>query len=663
MVAAAEKRHRARREPGRVTRAEEEVPMTRRARHAIVRLSAALAVAAAGLVPAALPAVAQSPVVLQVGTTQDLDATNPFNTELVVGYEAFQLTFNLLVEFDKDAHPAPGFADTWERADDRVTFHIRDGMTWSDGTPATSQDACFSWGLALAAIADESYIGSGYLDPGVKDAGVTKVECPDDTTFIAYTTDQSDRIFQVYMPMLPKHIYGELDYTKIAEEKFDGPLVGTGPYTLAEWKTGQFARFVRNESYWGSQGFADEVILRFFPDNQDTMVQALKAGELDYAHNVTSDQFKQLQADPAYTAIAGAANGWTQLAFNTYGTGTGKSIPDGGPSTKALLDTAFRDALGYAVDKDELVERVLGGFGQVGNTIVPPVLADWHVEPDKPRTFDLALADQKLTAAGYVKDAAGKRLDMEGKQITLSLVYPSTDEAYAKAAQFVQEWYGEIGIDVVSQSYDSDTLSALILPPPDGQAKYDIELWGWAGSPDPNALLQVFRCDQIGIGSDSQYCNPTYDALYDKQSAEAGDARRATLAQMQNLIYDEAVYDVLYYDANLDVYRNDRFAGWQNMPPDGTPLFTYGPLGYTLLTDATAAPSATPEAPSPSSSGVASPSAPGAPTASPSGSGSPTAAGGTSTPLLLLLVAGVAVVIVGGLIWSRRRAGASQEDE
>ncbi len=200
----------------------------------------------------------------------------------------------------------------------------------------------------------------------MKDAGVTKIECPDDSTFVAYTKDQSDRIYQVYMPILPEHVWGKQDYKKIAEDKFDAPLVGTGPYTLAEWKTGQFARFVRNDSYWGKKGFADEVVLRFFPDNQDTMVQALKAGELDYAHNVTADQFKQLQADSAYTAVAGAANGWTQLAFNTYGTGTGKTIEGGGPSTKALLDPAFRDALGYAVNKPELVDRVLGGFGDVG---------------------------------------------------------------------------------------------------------------------------------------------------------------------------------------------------------------------------------------------------------------------------------------------------------
>ncbi|MEO5963913.1 MAG: ABC transporter substrate-binding protein [Candidatus Limnocylindrales bacterium] len=624
------------------------------------RSVAALLFALSFLLPAAVPAVAADPVVLRVGTTQDLDATNPFNTYLVVGYEAFQLTYNLLVEFDKDAHAGPGFADTWERAADRVTFHVRDGMKWSDGTPATSKDVCFSWGLALAAIKDEASVGAGYLDPNVKDAGVTKVECPDASTVIAYTKDQSDRIYQVYVPILPEHIYGKDNYTKIAEEKFDAPLVGTGPYTLVEWKTGQFARFVRNPEYWGQQGFADEVVLQFFKTS-DTMLQALKSGELDYAHTLNPDQFKLLQADPAFTAVAGKANGWTQLAFNTYGTGTGKTIDGGGPSTKALLDQKFRDALGYAVDKNALVTRVLGGFGDVGTTMVPPVLGDWHVEPDTARTFDIELAKQKLDAAGYPLDASGKRLDKEGKAINLRLYYPSTDDNYAKSADFVKIWYGQLGIGVTTQAYDSATLGSIVLPS-DGKAKYDIELWGWAGNPDPNALLQIFRCDAIDNTSDSQYCNPEFDSLYDKQLTESGDARHATLAQMQNLIYNEAPYDILYYDANLDVYRNDRFAGWQNMPDNGTPLFTYGMLDYTLLTDATAVPSPTPEAPSASADAGSSPSTVPATPAPSAGGGSST--GSSSSLPLLLALAVVVVVVVAGLVLSRRRkSGTGNDDE
>src|SRR3954468_216285 len=154
-------------------------PMSQPSRTKLVRLAGAVALGASLLLPSAAPAAAADPVILTVGTTQDLDASNPFNTALVSGYEAFQLTYNLLTEFDKDAKPAPGYADSWQRAPDKVTFHVRDGMKFSDGTPATSKDVCFSWGLAMAAIKDGANIGAGYLDPNVKDAGVTKIECPD----------------------------------------------------------------------------------------------------------------------------------------------------------------------------------------------------------------------------------------------------------------------------------------------------------------------------------------------------------------------------------------------------------------------------------------------------------------------------------------------------
>lgn len=642
------------------------MPTTVRVRAA--RGVAALLFAAAALLPAAGPATAADPVVLRVGTTQDLDSTNPFNTILVSGYEVFQLTYNLLTDFDKSAAPAPGYADTWTRSPDKVTFHIRSGMQWSDGQPATSADVCYSWGLAMAAIKAGASVGAGYLDPNVKDAGVTKIECPDDSTFVAYTTDQSDRIFQVYVPILPKHIYGKDDYKAIANEKFDAPLVGTGPYTLAEWKTGQYARFVRNPHYWGQQGYEDQVVIQFYK-NADTMVQALKSGELDYARGVNAEQFKQLKTVPDMVAVAGKLNGWSQLAFNEYS----KPIKGGGASTTALQDPAFRDALGYAIDKQALVDRVLGGFGDPGSTVVPPALAQWHVDPLHPRTFDIELAKQKLDAAGYALDSSGHRLDKQGKPINLRLDYPNTDDNYPKVAQFVKSWYGQLGIGVQAQSFDSSTLGNMVLPPEGGGlAKYDIELWGWVGNPDPNALLQIFRCDAIGNTSDSQYCNATFDQLYDLQLKQAGEERHATLAQIQNLIYSDAPYDVLYYENELDVYRTDRFAGWQNMPENGTPFFTYGTLDYTLLTNAAAQASPTPAAsasgsPAASASAAPAPSgsaAPSAPAASPSGSGdtgTPASSSSNATLLVGLVIA--AVVIVGFVLFVMRRRTPAQGDD
>jgi peptide/nickel transport system substrate-binding protein len=618
--------------------------MSLRARVGMLAMAAGLV--AGGLLPAAAPAArAADPVVLWVGTTENLDSANPWTTYLPVGSDVFQLTYNLLTEFDEDAKPARGFAETWDRARDKVTFHIPPGMKWSDGEPATSRDVCYSWGLAMAAIRSKTHIGAGYLDPTVKDAGVTKIECPDETTFIAWTTDQSDRIFQVYIPILPRHVFATVDYRKIADQKFDPPLVGTGPYTLAQWQTGQFARFVRNPNYAGKQGYEDQVVIRFFSDS-NTMVRALQANELDYARRVDPDQLEGLTANPPYKASLGKANRWTELAFNTYGTGTRKSIRGGGPSTAGLLDVKFRDALGYAVDKKTLVDRVLGGYGDVGTTNIPPALEDWHVEPDHPRTFDIELATQKLDAAGYKLDTTGRRLDKQRKPISLRLYTSDSDENYRASADLIEEWYGRLGIDVETHFVDTAALGRIVLPPEGGgTANYDVVLWGWSGNPDPNALLQIFRCDAIGDTSDSQYCNPAYDKLYNQQLKQNGEARRATLARVQNLVYDQAPYDILYYDWNLDAYRTDKFAGWATMPANGTPFFTYGVRNYTLLTDARAEPEPTPGATDATGAATDAPSAEPSPMRSPVPS---TTAGASSVETrIVVIVVVLALVVVG----------------
>ena len=109
---------------------------------------------------------------------------NPYGTALVVGYEAFGLTYDFLVGFGPDAEPAPGFAESWERAADGKswTFKIREGMKWSDGTPATAQDACFSFQINLDAIAAESNIVEVYirslrrkLDDGRRDGAIETI--------------------------------------------------------------------------------------------------------------------------------------------------------------------------------------------------------------------------------------------------------------------------------------------------------------------------------------------------------------------------------------------------------------------------------------------------------------------------------------------------------
>ena len=119
---------------------------------------------------------------------------------------------------------------------------------------------------------------------------------------------------------------------------------------------------------------------------------------------------------------------------------------------------------------------------------------------------------------------------------------------------------------------------------------------------------------------------------------------------MQNLIYDEAPYDILYYDSNLDVYRNDRFAGWQNMPANGTPLFSYGDSSSTTRCSRTPRRSRRPRPRPRLRPAPRRVDAPAAPTSAPSastGTGSSTSGGGSNTTLLLAVVVIAVVVVVG----------------
>jgi len=621
------------------------------------RVLAVVGLVAALLLPAAVPTTAQTVNVIRVGTDQDVQVLNPWSSILVVDYEVFTLNYDLLVGFGQNLEPVPGFAESWSSSADGMThtFKIRPGMTWSDGTPATSEDARYTYQLVLDGVASErGYLGSGYLEPYLTNAGISTVTAPDPLTLVVTTEFPTTLLTQAYVPILPKHIWEQYTIAQIGDDTADGffrnepPVVGTGPYQAVEWEPGQFIRFVRNESYWGDKGAADEIIVTNF-DSTDTMVTALKNGDVDYVRGVGADQFDALANEPNIVAVEGFSNGYTYLSFNTRGNAEGY-----GGSTSALSDVAFRDALGYAIDTTRLVDATLAGHGVVGSTNVPPYHANFHVEPTTPRTFDIEEAKRRLDAAGYGLDGAGKRLDKDGKPITLRLTWPDSEEENQVNAQFITGWFADLGITVDAAVTEEGKLSTDLLGPPDGQANWDFYMWGWVGDPDPMSLLSFFTSDQLGGLNDSFFTNERYDELFALQQRAVDETQRKTyIAEMQQIFYDQAPYHVLYYDNELHAYRTDKFSGWINQPPEnGTPLFGYGPIGYTKLTLASeASPAPTTAAPS------------GAATPAPSGDGGTGGTASDSTPLIIGGIAVLAVVVGGGLLLMRRRGSAAEEEE
>ncbi len=487
----------------------------------------------------------------------------------------------------------------------------------------------------------------------------------DATTLTVTTSRANDRILQMYLPILPKHVWKDVPIAKVGDFVNKPPVVGTGPYQVVEWTTDKSARLVRNETYWGPKGAADEIVFQFFPDATNAMVDAFKNGELDYIRNPTGLQFDQLKTLPNTVGINAAGNGFTQINFNCYD----KDIPSGGASTKAFRDPAFRAALGYAIDRKALITRVLNGYGVDGTTQVPAWQRAWHTEPNDVRQFDLTVAAQKLEEAGYpLRD--GVRYDKENKPLNLSLQFPDSDASYPKVAQFIQDWFGQIGIKVTSRSVDSGTLGTTeyldTSIPLKGQLKYDMVIWGWVGDPDPNSLLQILTTDAISDSSDSQWSNTTYDQLYTQQNeAPTAEARKGFMSQAQQLFYDQAPYQILYYDDELHAYHTDKFGNWKTQPVDGgTPFFVNGSINYTTLKlaseVASPSPSASAAASAAPSSAVVNPGASPAATVAPGAGGDTTSSNNTT-----LLLAGIVLVVIGvgaAIVLARRRSTAAEEE-
>jgi peptide/nickel transport system substrate-binding protein len=481
----------------------------------LARFTAIGVIAAAGLMPSVASAQTDE-LVLNVGTDQKLRVLNPWYSVTVADYEIFQIQYELLVSFDINLQPAPGFADEWSSSDDGLThnFHIREGMLWSDGEPATCADVKYTFEFVLEAVASErGFVGSGYLEPYLTNTGLESVECTDEHNLVAHTSHPTTLLTQTYIPILPEHIWSQYSMDEIgrrndpnffANDQF--PVVGSGPYVATSWERGSLIRMSRNENYWGTPGVPDALQFQVFT-GADTLDQALRAGEIDYTGGLSADLFDALEGVENIERAEGYSNGYTYLSFNTRATQPGYN-----GSTSALEDQAFRDALGFAINRQELVDRALNGHGVPGSTHVPPYHVKWHVEPDNPREFNLDTANQRLDAAGYPRGADGRRVDKEGKPIELRLTWPDSESSSSIDAQFIQGWFEQIGIGVDAFVTEEGKLIDDLLGPEyddEYKADWDFYIWGWVGDPDPTSLLSLHTTDQIAAGiNDCFYSDP-----------------------------------------------------------------------------------------------------------------------------------------------------------
>ncbi len=521
-----------------------------------------------------------------VGVLHDADSLNPFAGIQSTSYQAWSVAYDYLVGYSqKDFSPVPLLAESWQESPDHTTwtYEIRSGVRWSDGQPLTAADAAYTFNRIInGAKSGEQTNYASYV------ADITKAEAPDATTLILTVSKPTPIMTQLAVPILPEHIWENIS-EKDTLSATNEPVVGSGPFVFDRHVTGQYISFHANPSYFSGAPHIKNLVFRVFP-SEDSLVAALKDGEIDFADNLSLSSFKSLQNVTGVATVPAEYSGFDDLAFNTgAATDAGVPIGDGSP---ILKDKRVRQAINYAIDRDLLVSKVLNGYGQVGTSVIPDIYAGTHYDPGSDnRGFDIGKANKILDDAGYTAGSDGIRVDpSSGKRLSFRLFARDDSTESQESVHYIQGWLKQIGIEADVQIVSENRLTELI-----GNGDYDMFEWQWVVEPDPDYQLSTFLCSSrshrngatLATGlSDSFYCNPAYDQLYTKQSTTTDPKARAGIVrQMEKLLYDDAPYVVTYYYANLEAYRSDRFANFRPQPdPDGSLLSPYGTYSYRSIT-------------------------------------------------------------------------------
>lgn len=571
----------------------------RSASRRVLALVAGTALAVSGLVQAALAQETgaggnEGKVTFTFASTGEPLSMNPMTGYLAIEFYFWTASYHLLIDWDQDlgvdksGGPGAGLVTDVEVSPDGMTYtyHIKDGIMWSDGKPLTAEDVAFTLNLYKSRHA---YLPQNYLT--LIDG---EVQALDENTIQFHTKSPtslySGEIAYMYDYILPKHIWSDPSIVGDRPKQYDNvPNVGSGPFIIKEFKTGEYIRMVRNPYWTGPEPHVDEIIYRVFK-NEDALAEALKTGEIDLAYFSSPTIFEDLQTQPNITTMEGTIPSFSEIGLNTgsaYQPKTDYYTPhgDGHP---ALTDPVVRRAIRMAIDSETLVEKVLHGHGLPGDSIIPPVSVEgarWEPSPEERIPFDLEGAKQLLEEAGYrdtdgdgVREMPPGSLD-PGRPLEFRYFVRSNEQTSVDAAQFIKPWLEEIGIKANVEVVTSGRLGDII-----NAGEYDMFSWGWIPDPDPDSALSWFTCDQRPPdgksygNNDAYYCNPEYDRLYELQRTTTDIQERWEIVhQMQKIFYEDAAYSVMWYDPILSAWRSDRFTGFRPQPrPNGDPLEGWG---------------------------------------------------------------------------------------
>ncbi|MCA1295991.1 ABC transporter substrate-binding protein [Paenibacillus sp. alder61] len=500
------------------------------------------------------PAAVNRKDTLIVGMTDPKGVFNPLFRETTYDAYVCYVLFDSFIEVAADGTYTNSLAEKVDVSEDglKYTYHLKPGVTFTDGKPMTVKDYYFT----LKTLLDASYDGQSdpmsYNIVGAKEyhegkaKEISGVKIIDDhtvevsiTEFSALTPVELGNIF-----ILPEHYYGpsykqgNLDGVKALNSK---PL-GSGQYKLTKYSPGQEVVFEANENYFRGAPKVKNVI--FKTTTETTNLPMLQQGEtdMDEGISVSEDNVEALKEMGFVDINLLPNNGYGYIAFNH--------------KLKKFQDVKVRQALVYGLNRKEIVAGIYGPYADVIN--IPESTVSWAHTKENIETydFDLEKAKQMLDEAGWKVGSSGIR-EKDGEKFKINFSATADNPVVDALLPIMTQNYKELGIEVVAETLDFNAIMDKA-----NTGDFDMFFAAWGLTPDPDNTVYITNGAQNDIG----YSNAKVDELMakGKKTLDIEERKKIYKEMYQEMNKDVPV--ILLYQRKNMLAVNGRVEGFDFSP-------------------------------------------------------------------------------------------------
>ena len=459
------------------------------------------------------------------------------------GYMTLSYIFDTLMWKDESGL-VPYLAEDYSVSEDGMTytFHLRKGVSFTDGTPFTAEDVKFTFDY----MKEHPYKWvsvSMVEEASVVDEHTVVIRL--NKTYNPFLSDVAGSL-----PILPKHIWENVT----EPETFTEPeaAISTGPFILENYDAaaGTYT-FKANEDYFYGDVQIDKLVIANVSGGDSK--EALLSGEIAAAPNISYKAAMSLKDSPEYTVLEGPGLSVTRLYFNF--------------DEEAMAVKEIRQAMYHAVNLDEIVEKAYGGAGYVGSAGHVQPGTPWYNPDVRQYAYDVETAKKMLSEAGAADSNGDGILEYNGEEMSYTLTFTENDE---KLAELLVSYMKAVGIELVPQSADDATVKAAIS---EGNFELAFNTNGSFGG-DPVFLSRFATVGADGAPSVTGQGGKTweseeYNKIYNESAVEQDDAKRhEQVNELQEIIAEELPCLTLYYKKAVAAYNNTIFDGFY-YTPDG----------------------------------------------------------------------------------------------